>query len=68
MKMFHLLRMEDESGISGTGVIAEGVEFTDGVVVMRWTTDHKSTAIYESVKDVQTIHGHGGKTQIIWRE
>jgi hypothetical protein len=30
MKRFHLFRNKDYSGISGVGVVAEGVEFTDG--------------------------------------
>jgi hypothetical protein len=36
MRLFSLVRDEDVSGISGTGPIAEGVEFTDGSVALRW--------------------------------
>jgi len=61
---FWLERIEDESGVSGTGRVAEGYEFQDGVVVMRWLTKHKSTCIYDSIEDVNIIHGHSGKTVI----
>jgi hypothetical protein len=37
--MFMLRRTEDVSGLSGTGMVAEGVEFTDGRVAMRCRTE-----------------------------
>ncbi len=36
MKQFHLVRTEDESGVSGTGYVAEGVIFSNGWCVLRW--------------------------------
>jgi hypothetical protein len=30
MKTFRLIRFEDKSGVSGTGLVAEGVQFTAG--------------------------------------
>ena len=64
MRRFELDRLEDATGISGTGVVAEGVEFYDGTVAMRWRTGIASTAVYDSLKDVEAIHGHGGRTVI----
>lgn len=61
-----LWRREDESGVSGTGVVAEGVQFADGSAALRWKTAYRSTAVYASMDDVQRIHGHGGKTRIVW--
>ncbi len=66
MRRFYLNRVKDESGISGTGIVAEGVVFSDGTVALRWTTEHKSVAFYESMETVKAIHGHGGKTVIAW--
>jgi len=63
---FVLQRNEDETGISGTGDIAEGIRFGDGTVVLRWTTFAKSTGIYASIQEMERIHGHGGKTVIRW--
>jgi len=34
MRTFFLERIEDETGISGTGIVAEGVEFSDGQIAM----------------------------------
>lgn len=65
MRKFKLIRDIDESGISGTGVVAEGIEFRDGTVAMRWITDRHSTCIYDTLDDVEAIHGHGGKTRVV---
>lgn len=66
MKRFQLVRDEDVSGVSGTGLVAEGIEFTDGTAVLRWLTEHASTAVYLSMELVELIHGHEGKTRIRW--
>ena len=63
-RLFHLVRAEDESGVSGTGVVAEGIEFTDGTCALRWLTPTASTALYASTEDVTTIHGHEGRTKV----
>lgn len=66
-RRFHLYRHEDETGVSGTGVVAEGIPYQDGHVSMRWCVQPaRSTTIYRSHGDVATIHGHDGKTEIIW--
>lgn len=62
MRQFHLLRKEDVSGISGTDVVAEGVEFSTGKCVLGWVTKFKSLAIYDSLKELVNVHGHDGKT------
>lgn len=61
---FHLHRVEDVTGVSGTGRVAGGVIFPDGTVAMRWNKDKKSTAVYDSIDDVAEIHGHDGATVI----
>lgn len=66
MRRFRLKRMEDESGVSGTGYVAEGVQFSDGQCVISWLTETSSTGIYHSAVEMIHIHGHGGKTQIEW--
>lgn len=62
MRRFLLIRIEDESGISGTGAIAEGVQFLNGKCVLNWLTEHSSMGIYPNIKTMMAIHGHGGKT------
>ena len=67
MRRFKLQRNEDATGVSGIGVVAEGVQFTDGKVAIRWVTGkHRSTVVWESIDAVEAIHGHGGMTQIMW--
>lgn len=66
MRRFRLNRLNDTTGISGTGIVAEGVEFGDQVVVLRWLTDLRSTAIYRHAEDVIAIHGHNGDTHFEW--
>lgn len=65
-RRFRLLRNADESGVSGTGYVAEGVQFTDGTCILHWTSVTPCTAIYRSPVELTHIHGHGGKTEIVW--
>lgn len=75
MRRFKVVRDQDITGISGTGVVAEGVEFSDGSVVMRWLDiDHNSAnykrgvrptiVIHESITSVEALHGHNGATHV----
>jgi hypothetical protein len=59
---FELVRSEDVSGVSGTGVIAHGVEWQDGTVAIRWLGERASTVIWNSLDDAMRIHGHEGRT------
>lgn len=66
LRRFVLLRHKDESGNSGTGIVAEGVQFSSGRCVLTWLTSHTSIAVYDTVGVVMAIHAHGGYTQIVW--
>lgn len=67
MRAFILQRDVDVSGISGVGTVAEGVEFSDGTVVIRWIVgEHQSTVVWPSIAAVEAIHGHGGATRVVW--
>ena len=66
MRTFHVYREEDVSGVSGTGVIAEGVLFSNGKVVVNWISMHKITEFSDSMAEWQAVHGHEGKTQVVW--
>lgn len=67
MRNFHLVRLYDISGVSGPGVVAEGVEFADGRVCMCWLTRQaRSLVIHANIADVEEIHGHNGATVIQW--
>ena len=66
IRRFRLKRTTDESGISGTGYVAEGVKFSNGNCVITWLTDTSSMGIYHSTVELIHIHGHNGTTEICW--
>ena len=66
MKLFWLNRKEDLKGISGTGIVAEGVVFENGQAVLRWRGRHSSLAIYHSVKEMMMVHNHHNQTELIY--
>lgn len=63
---FALYRHDDVHGVSGEGVVAFGTRFPDGRVAYRWLSDPRTTQFAEDVDVIRTIHGHGGKTVILW--
>jgi hypothetical protein len=65
MKAFYLHRHVDVSGKSGTGIVAEGVEFDNGKCVLTWLTGISSVAVYDSFADMENVHGHDGKTRAV---
>lgn len=59
-----MIRDEDVSGVSGIGMVAEGVEFSDGTVAIRWCTHPaRSTVIWDEIEEAQQVHGHDGRTR-----
>ena len=67
MRRFVLNRKEDETGVSGIGIIAEGVQFSDGLCVLCWLTEVSSIGtFYNNIDILDEIHGHDGKTVIEW--
>lgn len=66
LRTFRVVRDEDVSGVSGTGVIAEGVLFSNGKVVVNWISMHKILEVVDSVAEWQAVHGHEGRTKIVW--
>ncbi len=65
---FYLQRDVDESGISGTGIVAVGVVMPSGICVLEWCTFHSSVGYYKNIADVESIHGHGGNTKVVMGE
>lgn len=67
-RAFVLVRDTDVTGISGTGVVAQGVEFADGTVALRWLSDWPTSVVFHDrgIAAVEAVHGHGGATRIVW--
>lgn len=62
MRLFQMIRDDDVSGVSGVGRVAEVVEFENGKVVVAWLDGAKAMGVYDSLDDVQAVHGHDGTT------
>lgn len=75
-RTFTMIRNADESGVSGTGRVLDGVVFHNGLVVTCWRTDieaekhgHTSLGVYLSWEAFKFIHidSHpSNDTQVIW--
>ena len=68
MRRFRLVRNIDETGVSGTGIVCEGVQFTDGNVATRWLNRIAQTCVWDSIEDMEAIHGHNGNTVVVWMD
>lgn len=66
MRRFNLVRDQDITGVSGTGIVAEGVVFSTGWVALTWLTAINSIVFYPSIDNVYHIRGHGGATRVVW--
>ncbi len=66
MKRFHFERDEDASGVSGTGHVAEGAVSENGRAVVFWLVPPFTMGIYTCFEDVVTVHGHEGKTRVVF--
>lgn len=81
-RRFELHRSADVTGVSGTGIVADGVEyyepftvtFPDGGVRqllpswvrITWRGPYSSTVLWDSITHVLRVHGHDGATTVVW--
>lgn len=66
-RVFVLQRHIDPSGVSGIGPVAEGVEWSDGTVSLRWKGETPSTTFWQAgISAVEAVHGHGGATEVLY--
>ncbi len=58
IRTFTMCRQNDETGISGTGVIVEGVLLATGQVILHWLSPSPrgSIAVFDSMNDFVNIH------------
>lgn len=56
--VFEMIRLADETGVSGTGKVGEGFVASDGKVTFHWTTVGKprSVVFYSDLHDFYAIH------------
>jgi hypothetical protein len=53
-RRFELHRDTDITGVSGTGVVAEGVAFSDGVVALRWRSAWPTSVVFHD-KGIEAV-------------
>jgi len=56
-------RVNDVTGFSGTGHVADVVEFDDGTTVVHWRGEDASTVVWSGLASAIKVHGHGGATK-----
>ena len=72
LRRFRLVRHVDTVGVSGTGVIALGVQLPDLRMVLAWQTpvlEHihfNAITFYHAERHLRAIHCHDGLTTIEW--
>lgn len=66
IRKFWLDREIDDTGVSGTGYVAEGVQFSNGKCALTWLTEVASVSIYDRIGDVSAIHSHHGHTKTVF--
>jgi hypothetical protein len=70
-RIFKMVRNGDETGVSGTGVVADGIEFPNGMVSVCWRSKTPSVNVYRSFVEFKHVHidAHpSNDTEIKWAE
>lgn len=67
-RVFHLVRYDDVSDVSGTGIVAQGCQFRDGHIALRWCvpTLPATWNLFDSIDDLLLLNGHQGRTVVKW--
>jgi hypothetical protein len=66
MRPFEINRYRDVAGVSGTGIVAEGVVFVDGQVALTWLGEVQGVTVYDSIADVEAAHCRMGNSAIVY--
>ncbi len=70
MRLFELHRTKITNGRVATYPVAEGVEFTDNTVVLRWLGPDATSVMHNSMESVARIHlkdsGLSGAQSVVW--
>lgn len=66
---FVLVRDTDVSGVSGVGIVANGILWPDGQAAIHWTgsTWPTTTPHPGGMESVLAVHGHEGATRVRWQ-
>lgn len=66
MRKFYLVRHQDFHDNTGTGVVAEGVLFDNGMGALTWLTDEPTvTTFVRGIRGIRRVHSHQDRTETI---
>ncbi len=66
---FLMKRNHDETGMSGTGIVAEGCVFSNGKCAVTWRSSKPCVQVwdtFEAFREVHIDHHPDNDTEIIW--
>jgi len=71
-KRFNLVRQNDETGVSGRGIIAQGCLFADGTAAMQWRCPPAASDVvvkkWETILDIHVRQHPKNRTLIVWED
>jgi hypothetical protein len=65
-RRFELYRFRDPSGGGGTGVVAQGTEYSNGWVSLAWLGQWPSMSVWPDIDSMLEVHGHLGASEVRW--
>lgn len=67
-RRFYMRRLEDQTGVSRTGRVLEGVLWQNGEVTVQWRPPHSTSGFYHSLEEFNLIHVdcHPSCNEIVW--
>jgi len=68
---FIMIRRNDETGISGTGKVLEGILFSSGKVVVNWCSSKASVVVWDSIEDFLDVHINShpsNRSLLVWAD
>lgn len=48
--------------------VLDRILFSNGKVALTWFSHYGAVNVYDSIEVVRVLHGHGGKTLIVWTD
>ena len=65
-ELYAMMRREDASGVSGSGLVAWVTRYPNGKCSVAWHAGPvRSVVVYDALIEVEAIHGHGGRTELV---
>ena len=56
IRVFTVIRQNDESGVSGVGRVCDGIVFSTGKTVINWRHEISSCVVYDSYEEFEEVH------------